>query len=260
MYVSCKTQLNFGHVGIYKLILYTYIHISRIGRHTYVYHLKCSILFGFTLTPLTVNKMVCLYFYHPGGAPWFSWFFVFLFLVHFYVFLRAFSGAVFPCFLSCFFWCLLVILLVVFFVLFRVLFPLYSGAFFRACPFSFLYMFPLGGGPVFCRAFFGGFWVLFPCFFPCFFSCFFSVFFLCLLSCFFSCIFSFFLVLFFVLFFFVPWAAPKTSNHNILHFGPCFFWCFFWWSLLVKIGNTQYIIFTCTIQLHTVDRRNPAPV
>ena len=121
--------------------------------------------------------------------------------MHFYVFLRAFSGAVFPCFLSCFFWCLLVILLVVFFVLFRVLFPLYSGAFFRAffraCPFSFLYMFPLGGGPVFCRAFFGGFWVLFPCFF----SCFFSVFFLCLLSCFFSCIFSFFLVFFFVLFF-----------------------------------------------------------
>ena len=40
-------------------------------------------------------------------------------------------------------------------------------------------------------------------------------------------------------FFFVPWAAPKTSNHNILHFGPCVFWCFFWWSLLVKIGYTQ---------------------
>ena len=120
--------------------------------------------------------------------------------MHFNVFLRAFSGAVFPCFLSCFFWCILVILLVVFFVLFRVLFPLYSGAlfraFFRACPFSFLYMFPLGGGPVFCRAFFGGFWVLFPCFFSCFFLCFFCAFyraffrmffrsFSCLFSCFF---------------------------------------------------------------------------
>ena len=74
-----------------------------------------------------------------------------------------------------------------------------------------------------------------------------SVFFLCLLSCFFSCIFSFFLVLFFVLFFFVPWAAPKTSNHNILHFGPCVFWCFFWWSLLVKIGYTQPMTFASRI-------------
>ena len=160
--------------------------------------------------------------------------------MHFYVFLRAFSGAVFPCFLSCFFWCLLVILLVVFFVLFRVLFPLYSGAFFRACPFSFLYMFPLGGGPVFCRAFFGGF----GCLFRAFFRAFFRVFFLC----FFCAFFRAFCVHFFVLsrayfrgFFFVPWAAPKTSNHNILHFGPCFFWCFFWWSLLVKIGYTQLI-------------------
>ena len=157
------------------------------------------------------------------------------------MFLRAFSGAVFPCFLSCFFWCLLVILLVVVFVLFRVVFPLYSGAlfraFFRACPFSFLYLFPLGGGPVFCRAFFGGFWVLFPCFFSFFFSVFFFVPFIVL----------FFVHLFvlsrafFRAFFFVPWAAPKTSNHNILHFGPCVFWCFFWWSLLVKIGKTQVI-------------------
>ena len=152
-----------------------------------------------------------------------------------------FSGAVFPCFLSCFFWCLLVILLVVFFVLF----PLYSGAFFRAffraCPFSFLYIFPLGGGPVFCRAFFGGFWVLFSVLF----SVLFFVFFFCV---FFVPFIVHFFVHFFVrsrayfrAFFFVPWAAPKTSNHNILHFGPCVFWCFFWWSLLVKIGNTQYI-------------------
>ena len=153
--------------------------------------------------------------------------------MHSYVFLRAFSGAVFPCFLSCFFWCLLVILLVVFFVLFLVLFSLCSGAFFRACPFSFLYTFPLGGGPVFCLAFFRGFWVFFPCFFSCFLWCFF----VCLLSCFFSFFFSYF----FSCFFFVPWVAPETNNHNILHFGPCFFRCFFWWSLLVKIGYTQYI-------------------
>ena len=161
--------------------------------------------------------------------------------MHSYVFLRAFSGAVFPCFLSCFFWCLLVILLVVFFVLFLVLFSLCSGAFFRAffraCPFSFLYTFPLGGGPVFCRAFFRGFWVFFPCFFSCFLWCFFCVFY----RAFFRAFFVLFLVFFFEFFFFVPWVAPETNNHNILHFGPCFFRCFFWWSLLVKIGYTQVI-------------------
>ena len=27
---------------------------------------------GYIPTPLTVNKMVCFYFYHPGGAPRFS--------------------------------------------------------------------------------------------------------------------------------------------------------------------------------------------
>ena len=70
-------------------------------------------------------------------------------------------------------------------MLFRVLFPLYSGAFFRAffcaCPFSFLHnMFPLGGGLVFCRAFFGGlgaFSVLFSFFFFCVFFVPFIVFF-----------------------------------------------------------------------------------
>ena len=31
---------------------------------TYIY-----IYIGFILTPLTVNKTVCLYSYHPGGAP-----------------------------------------------------------------------------------------------------------------------------------------------------------------------------------------------
>ena len=48
------------------------------------------------------------------------------------------------------------------------IFCAFPGAFFRACPFFFLYTFPLGGGPVFCRAFFRGFWVFFPCFFLCF--------------------------------------------------------------------------------------------
>ena len=161
--------------------------------------------------------------------------------MHSYVFLRVFSGAVFPCFLSCFFWCLLVILLVVFFVLFLVLFSLCSGAFFRAffraCPFSFLYTFPLGGGPVFCRAFFRGFLVFFPCFFSCFLWCFFCVFY----RVFFRAFFRSFSRIFFRVFFFVPWVAPETNNHNILHFGPCFFRCFFWWSLLVKIGYTQFM-------------------
>ena len=162
--------------------------------------------------------------------------------MHSSVFLRAFSGAVFPCFLSCFFWCLLVILLVVFFVLFLVLFSLCSGAFFRvffrACPFSFLYTFSLGGGPVFCRAFFRGFWVFFPCFFSCFLWCFF----LCLYRAFFRAFFRSFSRIFFRVIFFLPWVAPETNNHNILHFGPCFFRCFFWWSLLVKIGYTQGIV------------------
>ena len=138
---------------------------------------------GFILTPLTVNKTVCLYFYHPGGAPWFSWFFAFflvVFLVHFYAFLRAFSGAVLPCCLSCFFWCLSVILLVVFLCFswcFSTVFWCFFRAFFRACPFSFLCMFPLGGGPVFCRAFFGAFSVLFSVLFFVPFIMFFFVFF-----------------------------------------------------------------------------------
>ena len=32
----------------------------------------CRIYIGYIPTPLTVNKMVCFYFYHPGGAPRFS--------------------------------------------------------------------------------------------------------------------------------------------------------------------------------------------
>ena len=111
-------------------------------------------------------------------------------------------------------------------------------AFFRACPFSFLYTFPLGGGPVFCRVCFRGFWMFLGVF-----SVFsFRVFFVSFIVFFFVHFFVLYLVLFFVcFFFFVPWVALKTNNHNILHFDPCFFRCFFWWSLLVKIGYTQII-------------------
>ena len=105
-------------------------------------------------------------------------------------------------FLSCFFWCLLVILLVVFFVFSLVFFPLCSGAFFRAffcvCPFSFLYTFPLGGGPVFCRAFFVFFFVFF-----------FWVFFIVLFSLHF---FVLFLVFFFRVFFScLGWHPRQTT-------------------------------------------------
>ena len=130
-------------------------------------------------------------------------------------------------------------------MLFRVLFPPYSGAFFRAffraCPFSFLYMFPLGGGPVFCRAFFGGFWVLFPCFF----SCFFSVFFLCLLSCFFSCIFSFFLVLFLVLFFVLFFRAlggTQDKQPQYFAFWPVLFLVLF--LVVTTSEDRKYTIYS----------------
>ena len=126
------------------------------------------------------------------------------------------------CFFGWFFHCILVLFSVHFFVL---------------VPFLFYICFPL----VVVLFFAVLFLVVFGCFFRAFFRFFFSVFF-----------FVPFIVLFFVhlfvlsraffrAFFFVPWAAPKTSNHNILHFGPCVFWCFFWWSLLVKIGKTQVI-------------------
>ena len=143
--------------------------------------------------------------------------------MHSYVFLRAFSGAVFPCFLSCFFWCLLVILLVVFFVLFLVLFSLCSGAFFRAffraCPFSFLYTFPLGGGPVFCRAFFRGFWVFFPCFFSCFLWCFFCVFY----RAFFRAFFRSFSRIFFRVFFFRALGGTRDKRPQYFAFWPVLF-------------------------------------
>ena len=170
--------------------------------------------------------------------------------MHSYVFLRAFSGAVFPCFLSCFFWCLLVILLVVFFVLFLVLFSLCSGAFFRvffrACPFSFLYTFPLGGGPVFCRAFFRGFWVFFPCFFSCFLWCFF----VCLLSCFFSCIFSCFFSYFFSSFFFRALGGARDKQPRYFAFWPVLFSVLF---LVVTTSEdriyTMYILFISGLPL-----------
>ena len=143
--------------------------------------------------------------------------------MHFYVFLRAFSGADFPCFLSCFFWCLLVILLVVFFVLFRVLFPPYSGvffrAFFRACPFSFLYMFPLGGGPVFCRAFFWWFLGAFSVFFFVFFFC---VFFVPFIVLFFVLSRAFFGV-FFRAFFFRALGGTQDKQPQYFAFWPVLF-------------------------------------
>ena len=150
-------------------------------------------------------------------------FYLVVFLVHSYVFLRAFSGAVFSCFLSCFFWCLLVILLVVFFVLFLVLFSLCSGAFFRAffraCPFSFLYTFPLGGGPVFCRAFFRVFLVFFPCFFSCFLWCFFVSF----IVLFFVHLFVLFLVFFFEFFFFRALGGTRDKQPQYFAFWPVLF-------------------------------------
>ena len=154
-------------------------------------------------------------------------FFVVFFLVSF----GDFAGGIFCAFsggFSTVFWCF---------------FP----CIFRACPFSFLYLFPLGGGPVFCRAFFGGFWVLFPCFFPCFFSCFFSVFFLCLLSCFFSCIFSFFLVLFFV-FFFRALGGTQDKQPQYFAFWPVRFLVLF---LVVTTSEDRiYTIYILIIILH----------
>ena len=69
--------------------------------------------------------------------------------MHSYVFLRAFSGVFLVILLVvvfCFSWCFFHCVLVFFF-----------RALFRACPFSFLYTFPLSGSPAFCRAFFRGF-------------------------------------------------------------------------------------------------------
>ena len=163
------------------------------------------------------------------------------------------SGA-FLCVPACFFWYGFPVFFVVFFL---VSFGDFAGGIFCAFP--------------------GAFFTVFWCFFPCIFSClslFFSIYaspwwWSCFSPCFFSWFLGVFSVLFFVLFvvfffvsfivlfscifshvfrvfFFVPWVAPKTNNHNILHFGPCFFRCFFWWSLLVKIGYTQYIIYIYT--------------
>ena len=214
---------------------------SIIPNHSkYIY-----IYIGYIPTPLTVNKMVCFYFYHPGGAPRFSWFscvFIWwyfwcvlmcscvLFLVRFSrVFCRAFSGVFwwfcwwyFLCFSWCFFHCVLVFFSVLFFVF---------------VPFLFYIRFFLVVVLFFAVLFF----VVFGCFFRVFFRAFCGVFFVSFIVLFFVHFFVLFLVFFFEFCFFVPWVAPETNNHNILHFGPCFFRCFFWWSLLVKIGYTQYI-------------------
>ena len=186
------------------------------------------IYIGYIPTPLTVNKMVCFYILLSSWGSTaifmiFLCFYLVVFLVRSYVFLHAFSGAVFPCFLSCFFWCLLVILLVVFFVLFLVLFSLCSGVFFRvffrACPLSFLYTFPLGGGPVFCRVFFRGFWVFFPCFFSCFLWCFFCVFY----RVFFRAFFRFVSRIFFRVLFFRALGGTRDKQPQYFAFWPVLF-------------------------------------
>ena len=167
--------------------------------------------------------------------------------MHSYVFLRAFSGAVFSCFLSCFFWCLLVILLVVFFVLFLVLFSLCSGAFFRAlfraCPFSFLYTFPLGGGPVFCRAFFRGFWVFFPCFFSCFLWCFFCVFY----RAFFRAFFRSFSRIFFRVFFFRALGGTRDKQPQYFAFWPVLFSVLF-----LVVTTSEDRIYTTYIYIYII--------
>ena len=169
--------------------------------------------------------MVCFYFYHPGGAPRFSWFScVFIWWYFWYILMCScvlfWHG--FPVF---------------FVVLFLVSFGDFAGGIFCAFP----------------GVFFTVFWCFFPClslffsiyvspwWWSCFLPCFFSWVFGCFFSCFlwyFFCIFyrvffraffSFFFLYFFsIFFFFMPWVVPETNNHNILHFGPCFFRCFFW--------------------------------
>ena len=160
--------------------------------------------------------MVCLYFYHPGGAPWFSCFFVFLF------------GGISGAFLgvpACFFWCGFPVF---FFVLFLVSFGDFAGGIF--CAFS------------------GGFSTVFWCFFPCIFSClslFFSIsvspwWWSCFLPCFFwwflgafSVLFS---VLFFVFFFCVFFCAfYRAFFRAFFRSFSCFFSCFFFRAL----GGTQ---------------------
>ena len=150
--------------------------------------------------------------------------------------------------LSCFFWCLLVILLVVFFVLFLVLFSLCSGAFFRAfsraCPFSFLYTFPLGGGPVFCRAFFCGFWVFFPCFFSCFLWCFFCVFY----RAFFRAFFRYFSRIFFRVFFFRALGGTRDKQPQYFAFWPVLFLVLF----LVVTTSEDRIYTMYRVYLHII--------
>ena len=175
-----------------------------------------SICVGFTLTPLTVNKMVCLYFYHPGGAPWFSWFFVFLF--------GAISVA-FLCVPACFFWCGFPVFFV---VLFLVSFGDFAGGIFCAFP--------------------GAFSTVFWCFFPCIFSClslFFSIYvspwwWSCFLPCFFwwflGAFFRAFLRAFFRVFFLCFFCAfYRAFFRAFFRSFSCLFSCFFFRAL----GGTQ---------------------
>ena len=171
--------------------------------------------------------MVCFYFYHPGGAPRFSWFscvFIWwyfwcilmcscvLFLVRFSrVFCRAFSG-VFWWFcwwyFLCFSWCFFHFVLVLFSVLFFVL-----------VPFLFYIRFPLVVVLFFCRAFFRGFWVFFPCFFSCFLWCFFCVFY----RAFFRAFFRSFSRMFFRVFFFRALGGTRDKRPQYFAFWPVLF-------------------------------------
>ena len=186
-----------------------------------------TLFFGYIPTPLTVNKMVCFYFYHPGGAPRFSWFScVFLF--------GGISGA-FLCVPACFFWYGFPVFFVVFFLVSfgdfaGGMFCAFPGAFFTVfwcffpCIFSCLSLFfSIYVSPwwwsCFSPCFFRGFWVFFPCFFSCFLWCFF----LCLLSCFFSCIFSFFFSHFFRVFFFRALGGTQDKQPQYFAFWPVLF-------------------------------------
>ena len=204
-----------------------------------------NIYIGYIPTPLTVNKMVCFYFYHTGEHRDFHDFLVFLF--------GGISGAFF-CVPACFFWCGFPVFFV---VLFLVSFGDFAGGIFCAFP----------------GAFFTVFWCFFPCFFsclslffsiyvfpwwwscflPCFFSWFlgvfsvlffvlFVVFFLVSLSCFFSCIFSFFFSYFFSSYFFP--ALGGTRDKQPQHFA---FWPVLFSVLFLVVTTSEDRIYTTYI-------------
>ena len=180
-------------------------------------------IYGYIPTPLTVNKMVCFYFYHPGGAPRFSWFscvFIWwyfwcilmcscvLFLVRFSrVFCRAFSGVFwwfcwwyFLCFSWCFFHCVLVLFFVLVPFLFYIRFPLVVVLFFAVL-----------------------FFVVFGCFFRAFFRAFCGVFFVSFIVLFFVHFFVLFLVFFFEFVFFRALGGTRDKQPQYFAFWPVLF-------------------------------------